>query len=124
MGLSSAMQSKLCLKDYKKHYVRQHSGVYPPLSDGSNSPPQNTGNCKPRRREAAIAEGKKPLRLGSLTERRKLPQRGLGRSPRNRRDFEQFSCNMEYIWALPNLVFCNNPIEKRRINLLDNYIIF
>src|SRR6218665_3125210 len=38
-----------------------------------------SGKC--RRREAAIAEGKKPLTtIGGLWERRKLPQRGLGRS--------------------------------------------
>ena len=31
-----------------------------------------------------------PSRLGGLGVRRKLPQWGLGRSPRNRRDFEDF----------------------------------
>jgi len=54
-------------------------------------------NCKRRRREAPIVDGKKPLRLGDLGERLKLPQQGLGQSLRNRRDFEQFPCKMEYI---------------------------
>ena len=26
------------------------------------------------------------------------------------------------LWALVNLLFCNNQIEKRRLNLLDNYM--
>src|SRR6218665_296439 len=46
-----------------------------------------------RRREAAIAEGKKPLRLGGLGERRKLAK------------WSTFS-------ALVNLIFFNNQIEK------------
>src|SRR6218665_690029 len=46
-------------------------------------------SCDCRRKEAPTTRGS--------GERRKLPQRGLGRSPRNRRDFEQFSCKMEYI---------------------------
>src|SRR6218665_3581089 len=29
---------------------------------------------------------------------------------------------MEHVWALLNLIFCNNQIEKRRLNLLDNYM--
>jgi hypothetical protein len=41
------------------------------------------GNCERRRREAAIAEGKKPLTTRGMGERRKLPHRGLGRSPRS-----------------------------------------
>jgi len=45
-------------------------------------------NCKRRRREAAIAEGKKPLTTKGSGEPRKLP---------HRRDFEQFSCKMECI---------------------------
>src|SRR6218665_1316331 len=32
-----------------------------PLSDESNPPSRPTGNCKRRRRETAIAEGRKPL---------------------------------------------------------------
>ena len=48
---------------------------------------------KRRRRETAIAEGKKPLTTRGLGERRKLPQRGLRRNPRNRRDFERFRDN-------------------------------
>ena len=37
-----------------------------------------------------LLKAKSPLRLGCLRERRKLPQLGLGRSPRNRSDFERF----------------------------------
>src|SRR6218665_4181726 len=37
-----------------------------------------------------LPEPRSPSRLGGLGERRKLPQQGLGRSPRNRRDFEHF----------------------------------
>src|SRR6218665_4166804 len=48
---------------------------------------ENLGKCKRRRREAAIAEGKKPLTIRRSGERRKLHQRGLGRSPRSRRNF-------------------------------------
>src|SRR6218665_1393304 len=50
-------------------------------------------SCKRRKREAAIAEGKKPLTTRGPGGRRKLPQRGLGQSPRNRRDFEHFMPN-------------------------------
>jgi len=49
-------------------------------------------------REIASAEGAKlrlpkarsPYRLGGLGERRKLPKRGLGGSPRHRPNFEHF----------------------------------
>ena len=87
------------------------SGVYPPLSDGSNSP---------RIREIASAEGAKlplpkarsPFRLGSLRERRKLPPRGLGRSPRHRSDFEHFLPNGVHFGLLLISYFLKNQIEK------------
>src|SRR6218665_1856907 len=44
-------------------------------------------SCDCRRQELS------PSRLGGLGERRKLPRRDLGRSPRNRRDFEHFMPN-------------------------------
>ena len=71
-------------------------------------------NCKPRRREAAIAEGKKLLTTRGLGERRKLPQRGLGRSPRNRRNFEHFMPKWCAFWDVVNLIFFNNQIEKMK----------
>src|SRR6218665_2782537 len=70
------------------------------------------GNCKCRRREAAIVEGKKPYRLGGLGERRKLPQQGLGRSPKNRRNFEHFMPKWSAFWDVVNLIYFNNQIEK------------
>src|SRR6218665_2067129 len=89
-----------------------YSGVYPPRVMEAIPPP--------RIREIASAEGAKlrlpkarsPLRLGSLMERRKLPQRGLGRSPRNRRDFEHFLPNGVHFGLLLILYFLKNQIEK------------
>src|SRR6218665_3383755 len=104
------------------------SGVYPPLSDGSNFSP-------PRIREIASAKGAKlrlpkarsPLRLGSLRERRKLPQVGLGRSPRNRRDFEHFMPNGVHFGLLLISYLKKNQIEKiepkpRTMNKFDRII--
>src|SRR6218665_202963 len=45
------------------------------------------------------------LRLGGLGECRNLPRRGLGQSPRNRRDFEHFIPKRCTFWALVNLIF-------------------
>ena len=74
--------------------------------------PSGRGYCKRRRREAAIAEGKKPFTTRGSGEHRKLPQRGLGQSPRNRRDFEHFIPERSTFWALVNLIFLNNQIKK------------
>ena len=64
---------------------------------------------KRRRRETAIAEGKKSLTtIGGLGERRKLRQRGLGRSPRNRRNFEHFKQKWSTFLDPVNLTFLNN----------------
>src|SRR6218665_505366 len=85
------------------------SGVYPLLRGGSNPPlPEHV-----RVREIASAKGAKlrlpkarsPFRLGSLKERRKLPQRRLGLRPRNRRDFEHFMPNGAHFGALFNIIF-------------------
>src|SRR6218665_4126126 len=70
--------------------------------------------------ESASAEGAKlrlpkarsPSRLGGLGERRKFPQRGLGRIPRSRRDFENFKPKWTTFWDPVNLTFLNNSIEK------------
>ena len=59
---------------------------------------KNRGKCKRRRREAAIAEGKKPVTTRVSEERCKLLQRGLGLRPRNRSDFEHYYSKMEYIY--------------------------
>jgi len=63
---------------------------------------------KRRRRETTIAEGKKPLTTRGMGERRKLPQRGLGRSPRNRDDFEHFKPKYSTFLDPGNLTFLNN----------------
>jgi len=65
-----------------------------------------------RRREAAIAEGKKPLPTRGSGERRKLLQRGLWRSPRSRRNFEHFMPKWSEFSDVVNFLFCNNQIEK------------
>jgi len=59
-----------------------------------------------------LPKARSPLRLGGLGERRKLPQRGLGRSPRKRRDFEHFMPKWSTFLALVNLIFLYNQIEK------------
>jgi len=71
-------------------------------------------SCECRRHKAAIAEGKKPLTTRGSEERPnfKLPQRGLGRNPRNQRDFEHFTPKRSTFWALQNLTFFNNQIKK------------
>ena len=63
---------------------------------------------KCRKRETAIAEGKKPLTTRGPGERRKLPQRGLGRSPRNRPDFDYFKPKWSTFWDPGNLKVLNN----------------
>ena len=73
---------------------------------------------KPRKLQAPKAGSCDCPRVSG--ERCKLSQWGLGRSPRNRRDFEEFSCKMEYILG-SYLIFCNNQIKKSRLNLLGNY---
>src|SRR6218665_3789443 len=47
-------------------------------------------------------------RLGGMGECRKLPQRGLGRSPRNRDDFEHFKPKYSTFLDPGNLTFLNN----------------
>ena len=66
---------------------------------------EKRGSCKRQRREAAIAEGKKPLTTRGSGERRKLPQWGVGRSPRKRRDFEHFVPKWSTFLALVNLIY-------------------
>ena len=53
-----------------------------------------------------------PSRLGGLEERSKLPQRGLGQSPRNRSDFEHFMPKLGTFWDLVSLRLFNNQIQK------------
>ena len=63
--------------------------------------------------EVASAKGAK-LRLpkAKSPSRLKLPQRGLERSPRKRRDFEHFMPKWSTFLALVNLIFLYNQIEK------------
>ena len=55
-----------------------------------------------------LPKARSPSRLGGLGERRKLPQLGLGRSPRNRRGFEHFKPKWCTFWDPVNLTFLNN----------------
>src|SRR6218665_4157610 len=55
-----------------------------------------------------LPKARSPSRLGGLGKRLNLPQRGLGRSPRNRRDFEHFKPKWSTFWDLGNLTFLNN----------------
>jgi len=45
-------------------------------------------------------KARSPFRLGDLGERRKVPQQGLGRSPRNQRDFQHFMPKRANFWLL------------------------
>src|SRR6218665_1327776 len=65
------------------------------------------GNCKRRRREDAIAEGKKPLAARGSGERRKLPRGGWGGAPETVRILN-ISCQKSTFWDLLNLVFVDN----------------
>ena len=66
----------------------------------------------PKARSSSRVGLLKGLVLGGMGERRKLPQQGLGRSPRNRSDFEHFMRKLGPFWDLVNLRFINNQIEK------------
>src|SRR6218665_555493 len=66
---------------------------------------EKRGSCKRQRQEAAIAEGKKQVTTMGSGERRKLPQWGLGQSPRKGRDFEHFMPTWSTFLALVNLIF-------------------
>ena len=55
-----------------------------------------------------LPKARSPSRLGSLGERRKLPQRGLGRSPKNRVDFEHFKPKWSTFWDPGNVTFLTN----------------
>jgi len=55
-----------------------------------------------------LPKARSPTRLGGLRERRKLPQLGLERSPRIRRDFEHFKPKWSPFWDPVNLTFFNN----------------
>ena len=62
--------------------------------------------------ELAIAEGKKLLATRGLGERRKLLQRGLGRSLRNRSDIEHFRPKLGTFWEFVNLRFLTIKSKK------------
>src|SRR6218665_2282935 len=65
------------------------------------------GNCKHRRREAAIAKGKKPLAARGSGERRKLP-RGVWGGAKETVRILNISYQKSTFWDLLNLVFFNN----------------
>jgi len=64
--------------------------------------------------EDAIAEGMKPLTIRGYGERRKLTQRGLGRIPRNRRDFEHLMPKWSTFWDVVNLIFLTIKLKNSR----------
>src|SRR6218665_3994067 len=66
------------------------------------------GNCKRRRREAAIAEDEKPLATRGSWERRKLSRMVWGGAPETVRILNIFSCQRSTFCVLLNLVFVNN----------------
>ena len=55
-----------------------------------------------------LPKARSPSRLGGLGERRKLPQRGLRRNPRIRRDFEHFKPKWSTFCNPGNLTFLNS----------------
>src|SRR6218665_1855345 len=55
-----------------------------------------------------LPKARSPSRLGVLGESCKFPHRGLGRSPRNRHDFEHFKPEWSTFWDPVNLTFLNN----------------
>src|SRR6218665_1932629 len=79
------------------------------------------GNCKRRRREAAIAEGNKPLTTRESGERRELPSGVWGAAPETYAILKNFLAKRSTFWASVKLIFCDNQSEKRRLNLLGNY---
>ena len=71
-------------------------------------------NCKRRRREAAIAEGKKPLTTIGAGGAYDAPQRIWGGAPETDAILNNFLAHWSTFWAHVNLIFCNNQIEKSR----------
>src|SRR6218665_995565 len=55
-----------------------------------------------------LPKARSPSRLGGLRERRKLPQRGLRRSSRNRCNFEHFKRKWSAFLDPVNLTFLGN----------------
>src|SRR6218665_1810908 len=66
------------------------------------------GSASPVGAKLRWPKAKSPSRLGGLGERRKLPQRGLGRNPRNRRNFEYFKRKWSKFLDPVNLTFLNS----------------
>src|SRR6218665_2183995 len=60
-----------------------------------------------------LAKARNPSCLGGLGERRKFPKRGLGRSPRNLRDFEHVRPKWNTFWDPVNLTFLNNQLNRK-----------
>ena len=80
------------------------------------------GNCERRRRESAIAEGKKPLTSRGYRERRKLPQKPT--------QFLEFDAEWSSFLALIYLKFFTDdfdikvPIKPSRSVKKYDFIIF
>src|SRR6218665_3616415 len=68
-------------------YVQRRKSVY---NFGGTEIGKIGDNASAEGVKLRLPKARSPSRLGGLGECRKLPQRGLGRSPRSRRDFEHF----------------------------------
>src|SRR6218665_940731 len=68
-----------------------------------------------------LLKAKNTSRLGGLGERRKLPQWGMGRSPRNRSNFEHFMPKLGTIWDLVNLRFLTIKSKNSRLKKFMYY---
>src|ERR1700733_6637561 len=60
--------------------------------------------------------GPNPQRLGGLGERRKLPQRGLGRSPRSQQNLSILWQNGGYFWFFLPRIF-NDALNIKEVKI-------
>src|SRR6218665_3945865 len=72
-------------------------------------------SCDCRRQEAPYDKGV----WGSVVS---SPSGVWGSAPETDAILNNFLAKRSTFWALVNLIFCNNQIEKRRLNLLNNYM--
>src|SRR6218665_985382 len=77
----------------------------------------------PKARSWNCRRQKAPTTRGS-GERRKLPQRGLGQSPRNRRNFEHFKPKWSTFWNTVNLRHLRRDGDGRDDDIHSNCIIY
>src|SRR6218665_1578519 len=63
-------------------------------------------------------KARSPYRLGGLRERRKFPKRGLGQSPRNRRNFDHFMPKWSAFLDIVNLIIVTGSGKSRLKSLM------